>query len=108
MPPISPHLAASVPPGVAGPRGWVCTNSGGPRPDRTSQAEDADEVRQDLAAIWRLELGALLRQHPGAEDELRTLVVRVWETLPTAQQTWVRINIVRNQSTQYGTFKKGT
>jgi len=45
-----------------------------------SQAENADEVRQDLASTWRRNLEALLRQHPKAEDELRTLVVRVWET----------------------------
>ncbi len=65
------------------------------------QAEDADEVRQGLTAMWRLELGALLGQHPQAEDELRALVVRVWEALPTPQQTWVQSNIARNQATQY-------
>jgi len=65
-----------------------------------SQTEDADEVRQGLAATWRLELGALLRQHPKAESQLRTLVVRVWEALPTPQQRWVRINIARNQATE--------
>jgi hypothetical protein len=62
-----------------------------------SQAENADEVRQDLASTWRRNLEALLRQHPKAEDELRTLVVRVWETLPTPQQRWVQVNVGRNQ-----------
>lgn len=61
-----------------------------------SQAEDSDEVRQGLAAVWRLELAALLRQHPEAHDQLRTLIVRVWERLPTPQQKWVRTNIVGN------------
>ncbi len=60
------------------------------------QAETSDEVRQVLVAIWRLELAALLRQHPDAEDPLRTLVVRVWEALPTAQQTQVRTTIDGN------------
>jgi hypothetical protein len=60
------------------------------------QAGNSDEVRQVLVAIWRLELAALLRQHPDAEDQLRTLVVRVWEALPTAQQTWVQTDIACN------------
>ena len=33
-------LAPSVPPGVVGTRGPVCTNSGGPRPDRTATRGD--------------------------------------------------------------------
>ena len=60
------------------------------------QTGTSDEVRQVLVAIWRLELAALLRQHPDVEDQLRTLVVRVWEALPTAQQTQVRTNIADN------------
>jgi hypothetical protein len=47
-------------------------------------------------AVWQLELVALLRQHPDAEDQLRTLIVRAWEALPTTQQTWVRTTIARN------------
>jgi hypothetical protein len=66
-----------------------------------SQADNPDEVRQGLPTVWRLELAALLRQHPEANDQLRTLVVRVWEALPTTQQTWVRTNIARNPATQY-------
>lgn len=66
-----------------------------------SQADNSDEVRQGLVTVWRLELAALLRQHPETKDPLRTLVVRVWEALPTAQQTWVRTNIACNQATQY-------
>ena len=66
-----------------------------------SQADNPDEVRQGLVTVWRLELAALLRQHPAAKDPLRTLVVRVWEALPTAQQTWVRTTIAHHQATQY-------
>jgi mRNA degradation ribonuclease J1/J2 len=65
---------------------------------RISQAENSDQVRQDLAAVWRLELAALLRQHPQVEDQLRTLIVQVCEGLPTAQQTWVRTNIIRSHN----------
>ncbi|HEU0087214.1 MAG TPA: hypothetical protein VFQ77_06150 [Pseudonocardiaceae bacterium] len=66
-----------------------------------AQAEDPDEVRQSLAAVWRLELAALLRQHPDAEDELRALVAQIHEELPAPQQTWVQTNIARDQATQY-------
>ncbi|MGH3950776.1 MAG: hypothetical protein ACRDSE_16940 [Pseudonocardiaceae bacterium] len=65
-----------------------------------AQAEDPDEARQNLAAVWRLELAALLRQHPETEDELRALVARIHEALPAAQQTWVQTNIARDQATQ--------
>ncbi|MFN2496846.1 MAG: hypothetical protein ABR608_13200 [Pseudonocardiaceae bacterium] len=65
-----------------------------------AQAEDPDEVRQSLAAVWRLELAALLRQHPDAEDELRALVAQIHEELPAPQQTWVQTNIARDQATQ--------
>ncbi|MCA1707897.1 MAG: hypothetical protein LC808_33325 [Actinobacteria bacterium] len=65
-----------------------------------SQAANPDEVRQDLATVWQLELAALLRHHPETLVQLRALVVRVWETLPIPQQTWVRTTIARNQATQ--------
>jgi hypothetical protein len=66
-----------------------------------SRTGNPDEVREVLAAVWRLELTALLRHHPETKDQLRTLVVRVWEALPTPQQTWVRTNIAHNQAAQY-------
>ncbi|MDQ4093618.1 MAG: hypothetical protein M3143_09535 [Actinomycetota bacterium] len=66
-----------------------------------SRTGNPDEVREVLAAVWRLELTALLRHHPEAKGQLRTLVVQVWEALPTPQQTWVRTNIARNQAAQY-------
>jgi hypothetical protein len=64
-----------------------------------AQAADPDEVRQDLVTVWQVELAALLRHHPETLDQLRALVVRVWETLPTPQQTWVRTTIARNRAT---------
>jgi hypothetical protein len=66
-----------------------------------AQAEDPDEVRQRLAPVWRLQLEALLRQHPNAEDELRALVAQIQEALPAPQQTWVQTNIARDHATQY-------
>jgi hypothetical protein len=66
-----------------------------------AQAEDPDEVRQSLAAVWRLELTALLSQHPDAEDELRALVAQIQQALPAGAQTWVQTNIARERSAQY-------
>ncbi len=66
-----------------------------------SRTGNSDEVREVLAAVWRLELAALLRHHPETKDQLRALVVQVWEALPTPQQTWVRTNIAYNQAAQY-------
>lgn len=65
-----------------------------------AQAEDPDEVRQSLAAVWQLQLEALLRQDPGAEEELRALVAQVRQALPAPQQTWVQTNIARDQARQ--------
>ncbi|HZA18396.1 MAG TPA: hypothetical protein VE645_16165 [Pseudonocardiaceae bacterium] len=66
-----------------------------------SRTGNPDEVREVLAAVWRLELTALLRHHPEAKDPVRTLVVQVWEALPTPHQTWMRTNIAHNQAAQY-------
>ena len=65
-----------------------------------AQARDPDEVRQSLVGVWRLQLEALLREHPDVEEELRALVAQVREALPAPQQTWVQTNIAREQATQ--------
>lgn len=65
-----------------------------------AHAEDPDEVRQSLAAVWRLELAGLLSQHPEVQDELRNLVAQIRQMLPAPQQTWVQTNIARDQATQ--------
>jgi hypothetical protein len=65
-----------------------------------AEAEDPDEVREGLAAVWRLQFQALLRQHPDLEGELRELVIRVHQELPVAQQSWVQTNIARDQARQ--------
>jgi tetratricopeptide (TPR) repeat protein len=65
-----------------------------------AQARDPDEVRQSLVGVWRLQLEALLGEHPDAVEELSALVAKVREALPAAQQTWVQTNIARDQATQ--------
>jgi hypothetical protein len=65
-----------------------------------AQAEDPEEVRRSLAPVWRLQLEALLGQHPGVEEELRALVAQVCLALPAAQQSWVQTNIARDRATQ--------
>lgn len=65
-----------------------------------AEAGNPDELRQSLATVWRLELEALLRQHPDVEQELRVVMAQVWDGLPASQQTWVQHNIARDQATQ--------
>lgn len=65
-----------------------------------AQAGDPDEVRASLVAVWRLQLEALLREHPDVVEELRALVAQVRAALPAPQQTWVQTNIARDQATQ--------
>jgi hypothetical protein len=65
-----------------------------------AQAEDPNEVRQALVPLWRLELEALLHQHPDIEEQLRAVVRRTTETLPASQQIWVQTNVARDQATQ--------
>jgi hypothetical protein len=65
-----------------------------------AQAEDPDEARESLVAVWQLQLRSLLRHHPEVEEDLRELVARVQEALPVSQQTWVQTNIARDQATQ--------
>lgn len=66
-----------------------------------AQARDPDEVRQSLVPVWRLQLEALLREHPDVVEELRALVAQVRKALPAPQQTWVQTNIARDQATQH-------
>ncbi|MFE5097420.1 hypothetical protein ACFRCI_45890 [Streptomyces sp. NPDC056638] len=52
--------------------------------------DDTDGARQDLVGPWRRRLTALLREHPEAEAELRTLVDQARADLAPAQQNWVQ------------------
>ncbi|HEY2764946.1 MAG TPA: hypothetical protein VGJ13_13195 [Pseudonocardiaceae bacterium] len=53
-----------------------------------AQAQDPDAVRRSLVPVWRTELEALLRRHPDAEQELRTLLAQLDRTPPHAQHSW--------------------
>jgi hypothetical protein len=61
-----------------------------------AQDDDADGARRDLVPAWNRRLTVLLRQHPDAEDDLRTLVAEIQAALPRAQQHWVQTNIARD------------
>jgi hypothetical protein len=63
-----------------------------------ASSDDAEAARQDLVPVWRLQLAALLRQHPDAAEELQLLVREIQEQLPSAQQVWQQrqTNIARD------------
>jgi hypothetical protein len=65
-----------------------------------AQARNPEEVRQSLVPVWRLQLEALLSEHPEVVEELRALVAQVRKALPAAQQSWVQTNIARDQANQ--------
>jgi hypothetical protein len=65
-----------------------------------AQARDPEEVRASLVPVWRLQLEALLGEHPDVVEELRALVAQVREALPAPQQSWVQTNIARDQASQ--------
>jgi hypothetical protein len=64
------------------------------------RAEDPEAVRQSLVPVWRLQLEALLGEHPEVAEELRALVAQVREALPAQAQVWVQTNIAREQARQ--------
>lgn len=64
-----------------------------------AQAEDAGRARTGLVALWQLQLEALLREYPDAEEELRTLIAEVSGALP---QSWVQNITARDHSHAYG------
>jgi hypothetical protein len=57
-----------------------------------AQADDAESARQALVPMWRLQLEALLRDHPESERELRELIDQVRGQLP-AEQPQSQINV---------------
>jgi hypothetical protein len=66
------------------------------------QAQDTDRVRKGLVALWQLQLEALLRQYPDAEEELRNLIAEVRDALPEVQQSWVQNVTARDHGHAYG------
>lgn len=60
------------------------------------QDDDADGARHDLIGPWNRRLVALLREHPEAQADLKSLIDDVRGQLPQVQQSWVQANIARD------------
>jgi hypothetical protein len=66
-----------------------------------TEASEQDEVRGDLARVWRRRLRLLLNEDPESGRELSELVARIQAALPQTQQQWVQTNIARSHGTVY-------
>lgn len=64
--------------------------------------DDADEARQDLLPAWRRRLLILLEDHPEKEDELRTLIRELENSLGSDQRTWVQNITAHNHGIAFG------
>jgi hypothetical protein len=63
------------------------------------RADDPERVRQVLVGSWQLELETLLRDHPEAEAELRSVLAEIEPR--QAGQTWNQISIARDRGATY-------
>ncbi|MCC3775069.1 hypothetical protein [Streptomyces sp. UNOB3_S3] len=54
------------------------------------QAAEPEQARQSLIPLWQFQLVTLLREHPDAEAELRSLVQDIRDGLPRTAQTSVQ------------------
>lgn len=66
-----------------------------------ADAEDADQIRNELLPVWRRRMAILLKEHPCSETELRELVERIRTGLPAEHRTWVQHNTARESSTLF-------
>ncbi|MBD0741395.1 hypothetical protein BG418_07825 [Streptomyces sp. CBMA152] len=69
---------------------------------RDAAPEEQDDVRQDIAPVWRRRLANLLRDCPEVVPELRELLAAVREALPEERQGWVQTIVARDNATVYG------
>lgn len=69
---------------------------------RSSEVAERDDVRQELAPVWRRRLVRLLRDCPETEQELRDLLITLHEALPEERQVWVQTIIARDHASAYG------
>ncbi|WP_329485889.1 hypothetical protein OG618_04670 [Kitasatospora sp. NBC_01246] len=69
---------------------------------RDAAPEEQDEVRQDIAPVWRGRLARLLRDCPEVEPELRDLLAALREALPEERRGWVQTIVARDNATVYG------
>ncbi|MFF3505580.1 hypothetical protein [Streptomyces sp. NPDC003247] len=56
---------------------------------RSADAVDPAVVRQAQIVRWREDVEDLMREHPDAEADLRTLVEAIRQQLPPVQQQWI-------------------
>ncbi|MEU9163904.1 hypothetical protein AB0D29_26995 [Streptomyces sp. NPDC048424] len=70
------------------------------------ESDDTDGVRDDLVRPWARRIGALLREHPEAADELRTLIEEV--SVPPAAQKWSQHITAHAGGTAFGAQGPGS
>jgi hypothetical protein len=73
-----------------------------------ADAHEADQVRQELAPVWRRQLERLLADDGGAAAELEALVAQVQRALPAAQQAWAHTVIQNITASGVGSVAAGT
>ncbi|WP_081237381.1 hypothetical protein [Streptomyces viridosporus] len=67
------------------------------------QEPDPDSARRDLVGGWRLQLVALLREHPEAEAEIEALVASVNAQLPSEGKTsWIQNVSAKDHGMAFG------
>jgi nucleoside phosphorylase len=71
--------------------------------DLVTDADEAerDEVREELAPVWRRRLTRLLKDDPDTAEELRHLLGELRSALPEERQQWVQTVIARDNGTVY-------
>lgn len=71
---------------------------------RRTEAAERDELRDDLARLWRRRLRLLLAEDPESGRELSELVAQIQAVLPKQQQQWTQTNIAHSQGTVYASL----
>ncbi|MFB7509761.1 hypothetical protein, partial [Streptomyces broussonetiae] len=67
------------------------------------QEPDPDSARRDLVGGWRLQLVALLREHPEAEAEIEALVASVNAQLPSeGKASWIQNVSAKDHGMAFG------
>ncbi|MET9296476.1 hypothetical protein [Streptomyces sp. NPDC003077] len=72
------------------------------------EGAEADGVREDLARLWARRIAALLRDHPEAAADLRSLVAETAAALPPAAQTWTQHITAHTGGTAFGAQGPGS
>lgn len=75
---------------------------------RVEGAQQDDAVRQAQVSRWRDDLEDLIRDHPGAQDELLALVEGIQQELPSDRQQWVQQVTAHAGGTAFGALGPGS